>query len=286
MIDILIAVALGMFGAILGSYGVATVWRLRAIDGERHAHDPEKLAKLHGRSKMKDRSICLHCGYQLRWYDLLPIVSWVVYRGKCRKCRKPIGWMEIAGELGLATLFVLSYIYWPFPLDGGLAITQLVIWLAALVVFVILALYDIRWYLLPNAPNYALIVLGLAWSAILLIIAGDAWLSVAVSVAGSLMILSGLYYVLYLVSRGAWIGFGDIILGVGLALLLGDWTLAALALFAANLLGTLLVLPGMLSGKMKRNSKVPFGPLLIAGTIIAQLFGPAIVDWYASTLVL
>lgn len=285
MLEIIYIVALGIFGAILGSYAAATVWRLRAGDGERHARDPQKLAKLHGRSKMQDRSICLHCGYQLRWYDLLPVVSWIAYGGKCRKCRKPIGWMEIAAEVGLAALFVCSYLFWPFALDGAIAWIQLAIWLVALVVFVVLALYDIRWFLLPNAPNYLLIVLGFLWSTLLVIQAGDAWLAALISIAGALVILSGLYYALYLISRGAWIGFGDIILGIGLALLLGDWTLAALALFAANLIGTLLVLPGMLLGRVQRSSKVPFGPLLILGTIIAQLFGPTIVGWYASTLV-
>jgi len=77
-----------------------------------------------------------------------------------------------------------------------------------------------------------------------------------------------------------WIGFGDIKLGLGLALLLADWRLAFIALFAANLIGCLIVLPAMAMKKLKRNSHVPFGPLLIAGFVIAGLAGNYLMSLY------
>jgi leader peptidase (prepilin peptidase)/N-methyltransferase len=77
-----------------------------------------------------------------------------------------------------------------------------------------------------------------------------------------------------------WIGFGDVKLCLGLALLLADWRLAFIALFAANLIGSLAVLPGLMMKKLKGNSHVPFGPLLIAGFLVAGLFGIHILDWY------
>jgi prepilin signal peptidase PulO-like enzyme (type II secretory pathway) len=89
---------------------------------------------------------------------------------------------------------------------------------------------------------------------------------------------------LYKISKGKWIGFGDIKLGLGLALLLGDYRLAFLAIFAANLIGCIIVIPGMTMGKLKRDSHVPFGPLLILGTIVAQLAGLPLVDWYLGGL--
>jgi leader peptidase (prepilin peptidase)/N-methyltransferase len=102
---------------------------------------------------------------------------------------------------------------------------------------------------------------------------------------GSIVILSGIYLILYQISHGKWIGFGDIKLGLGLALLLADWQLAFVALFMANIIGCLWVIPGMVVGKLKRNSHVPFGPLLIAGGLIAQMIGPYLISAYMSLLI-
>jgi prepilin signal peptidase PulO-like enzyme (type II secretory pathway) len=98
------------------------------------------------------------------------------------------------------------------------------------------------------------------------------------------LILSGLYFALYQISKGKWVGFGDVKLGLGLALLLADWRFAFIALFAANLIGCIIVLPSMARGKLKRDSHVPFGPLLIIGSIIALLAGNYLISWYISCL--
>jgi prepilin signal peptidase PulO-like enzyme (type II secretory pathway) len=101
---------------------------------------------------------------------------------------------------------------------------------------------------------------------------------------GAVMILSGLYWLLYIISKGNWIGFGDIKLGVGLALMLADWRLALVTLFMANLIGCLLVAPGLITGKLKRSSHIPFGPLLIIGFIIARLFSATIFNAFNTYL--
>jgi prepilin signal peptidase PulO-like enzyme (type II secretory pathway) len=94
-----------------------------------------------------------------------------------------------------------------------------------------------------------------------------------ISAAGAVAILSGLYYLLHWISKGQWIGFGDVKLGLALALLLADWQLAFIALFAANLIGCFIVIPAMLLKKLTRTTRVPFGPLLIIGAVIAMLGG-------------
>ena len=77
-----------------------------------------------------------------------------------------------------------------------------------------------------------------------------------------------------------WIGFGDVKLGLGLGLLLGNWLLAFAALFIANLIGTLLVLPSMMRGKIaKQTSRICFGPLLIVGFLLAWFFSRQILEW-------
>ena len=287
----IIYITLVLTGLIMGSFAGATVWRLRArelSEDKAHHEDYDKveykqLSKLLTTKLSKDRSQCLHCSYQLRWHDLIPLVSWAMLRGKCRHCHKPIGYFEPLIELGVALFFVASYIFWPYTFDSWLVIARFIVWLIAGVGLAILATYDTKWFMLPDKVNFTVIALALA-SATLAIFGsgnyGDSLINIAMSVA----ILSGLYYVIYLISKGQWIGFGDIKLGLGLALLLSDWQLAFVALFAANLIGCLIVVPMMLFGKLKRDAHIPFGPLLIIGTLIAQLAGPALVSWYVGVL--
>jgi leader peptidase (prepilin peptidase)/N-methyltransferase len=123
-----------------------------------------------------------------------------------------------------------------------------------------------------------------AVAAFLQIMSASDAASVLINVLLATFILSGLYLVLWLASRGQWVGFGDVKLGLALALLLADWQLAFIALFAANFIGCLVVIPGMLSGKITRKTRVPFGPLLILGGVIAFLFGGPITEWYMTTL--
>jgi leader peptidase (prepilin peptidase)/N-methyltransferase len=291
VMDFIIYLGLVLFGLVLGSFAGASVWRLRArqlvIDkknGESVDHAEYKMLKKLAHEKVsKDHSRCLHCGYALRWYDLIPLVSWIALRGRCRDCRKPIGLMEPLIELGTALFFVLSYALWPFELTTGLQIAQFIIWLIAGVGLAIMFAYDARWFLLPDRINFAVIGLGLI-SAVLMIIESQNHVGTFFSVLGSVAVLSGIYFVLYMISKGRWIGFGDIKLGLGLGLLLGDWQLAVIGLFFANLIGCFIVIPLMATGKLKRQSHVPFGPLLIAGAIVAKLVGMGIAEFYTLSL--
>lgn len=292
MFEPVIYIGLVLFGLVLGSFAGATVWRLRARQleadkkaGEHVDHkEYTRLKKLAHQKVSTDRSRCLHCGYELRWYDLIPLVSWLTLRGKCRECRKPIGLMEPLIELGTALHFVLSFMFWPVALTGALPIAGFVLWLLAGVGLAILFAYDTKWFLLPDKINFAVIGLGLA-SAILTILSAPNALDATLSVLGSVAVLSGIYFVLYVVSKGRWIGFGDIKLGLGLGLLLADWRLAVVGLFLANLIGCLIVIPLMATGKLKRNAHVPFGPLLIAGAIIAKFIGIAVIEFYTFGLI-
>jgi len=291
MFSIVILVGLILFGLVLGSFAGATVWRLRArqLVADKKAGEPvdakeyKQLKKLAGEKISQDRSRCLHCGYELRWYDLIPLISWLTLRGKCRNCSHSIGYMEPLIELGTALYFVASYLFWPTPLVDPLQIAIFALWLVSGVGLAIMFAYDSKWYLLPDKINFAVIGLGLV-SAILMIISSTDTVAAIISVVGSVAILSGLYLVLHTISKGAWVGFGDVKLGLGLGLLLADWKLALIALFAANLIGCLIVIPLMLTGKLKRNSHVPFGPLLIAGAVITKLVGVMIVEFYTLSL--
>ena len=291
MEQVLIFAALAVLGLVLGSFAGATVWRLRARqliedkdEGEEvNKQEYKKLLPLTKSSLANDRSRCLHCGHELAWYDLVPLASWLVTGGKCRYCHKKIGIFEPLIEIGSAIFFSGSYLLWPDSLVAPLAITLFVLWLISGVLLAILFAYDLKWFLLPNRVVFPLIGVGVVIASLRLIGAEELLLEL-ISLGLAVTILSGLYLALWWVSKGKWIGFGDVKLGLALALLLGDWQLAFLALFLSNFIGCAIVLPGLLSGKMTRTTHVPFGPLLIVGFVVSALFGHFILQWYFTIL--
>lgn len=291
MNEVIVYIALALIGVCLGSFAGATVWRLRARQLETDKKNKEpydhkeylKLKKLLGKKTLADRSRCLECGYELKWYDLIPLVSWLSLRGKCRSCKHPIGVFEPLIEIGVAAFFVLSYAFWPGGVESGLEITHFVLWLIAGVIMAVLFAYDYKWFLLPDRYVAALAVVGVGIVAVSAAQTEDIG-GTLLTALGAVGLLSGLYAVLFAVSQGRWVGFGDVKLGVGLALILVDWQLAAVALFLANFIGCLVVIPLLLTKKLKRTSHVPFGPMLIAGTILSWFIGWHILDSYLLTL--
>lgn len=292
METVIMYVILVVLGLVLGSFAGATLWRLRAKQLEADKRDGEDvsgreykmLQPLLKTTMVDDRSRCLHCGHTLSWYDLIPLASWLSTKGKCRYCKKPIGWLEPVIELTMAAFFVLSFAFWPEALTTAKGSLEFGLWLIAGVMLVILFFYDLRWYLLPNRIVFPLIGVAMIMAVMNVTTAIDP-LTAVISLVFSAAILSGIYLVLWAASKGAWIGFGDVKLGLALALLLGQWPLAFVALFGANIIGCLIVLPGMLSGKITRKTRVPFGPLLIAGGFIAMLWGHQVVNLYFMALV-
>ena len=289
--EFIVYLALVLTGLCLGSFAGATVWRLRArqLVSDKKNKEPydhkeyTRLKKLLGSGVLKDRSQCLHCKYELKWYDLIPVVSWLRLGGKCRNCKHPIGKFELLMELGVAAFFVLSYAFWPGGVGTGLEIAHFVLWLAAGVVMAVLFAYDTKWFLLPDSFNIALVVIGLGIVGVSAAQTQDVAGTIFTAL-GAVGVLAGLYAVLYLVSKGRWVGLGDVKLGIGLGLILVDWQLAIIALFLANFIGCLIVIPLLASKKIKRNSHVPFGPMLIAGTVLAWFIGWPILESYLSLM--
>ena len=289
----MIEIILAFLGLVFGSFAGATVWRLRArqITQEKAAgnkvdrRELKSLKPLMGHSFKDDRSRCLHCGHALAWYDLLPLVSWMSTRGRCRYCAARIGWLEPLIELGTGLLFVLLYVCWP-QIESAGPMGLFALWLVATVMLVILFVYDLKWFLLPDLVTLPLIALSAVIALLRLVSVSDIQ-SAGASLLGSVLILAGLYFAIYWYSRyrfgeeRTWVGFGDVKLGLALALLLGDWKLAFLTLFLANLIGVLYVLPSLVMKRLTMKTQVPFGPLLIVGFFITLLFGSSIVAWYA-----
>lgn len=285
MITLMVYLGLVLIGLLLGSFVNALVWRIyrQAELGEKKKLTASEKAEQQKLSISKGRSMCTHCGHQLAAKDLVPVLSWLMLRGKCRYCHKPIADTPIS-ELVLPLLLVVSYIFWPHLAYGwnGLEIISFGIWTLVLVCFTALALYDAKWYLLPNRIVWPLTLLSLIFVLIRAAVQMDAALVVWALLGAAT--ISGIFKVLSVISKGEWIGGGDIKLGFSLGLLVGAPVPALFVLFVASLLGTLAALPSLLTKKRDFRSMLPFGPFLIAATIIVFLFGDVMLGWYISLL--
>jgi prepilin signal peptidase PulO-like enzyme (type II secretory pathway) len=180
--------------------------------------------------------------------------------------------------MAMPTLFVLSYLWWPFAYDGR-GIFLLVSWLVAIVGLVALFVYDLRWTLLPNKIVFPLIGIGVVQAIVVTLLFDGGWSYLLGSIAGA-AVAGGIFFVLFQLSNGKWIGGGDVKLGYALGLFLASPTLAFLMLFTASALGVVAAIPGLITKKLAATSRIPFGPFLIVATVIVMLFGTAIINWY------
>ncbi|MBQ3474331.1 prepilin peptidase [Candidatus Saccharibacteria bacterium] len=250
-------IILFIIGACFGSFLCCQARRLHLKGNKDH-------------KKLGLRSICLNCKTKLKWYDNIPIVSWLILKGKCRKCGKKIGAAEILSEFGLGLAFSL------FLFGASLSNSALNLFLAgrplSYAIFFIgfililslafLAIYDGLYGELP----VSFLIISIICAAIV----GCyhlTYLSLTDLIL-SVFILGGIYLALYLISKGKWVGDGDWLLGAAIGFALGHPWLALLTLFLSNLLACLIMFP-----KAKgKNTKIPFGPFLVAAFFIVYAF--------------
>lgn len=268
----MIILVLLIVGLAAGSFVNALVWRL---------YEQSKAKKSRSDlSIISGRSMCPNCRHTLRSADLIPVLSWISLRGKCRYCHKPISWQYPLVELLTASLFIVSFWLWPFGWAAA-GIVAFGLWLLCLVMLVALAVYDIHWMLLPNRLVYPLMGLSFALAALLSLAKADLY-QFGMALLGGLA-LSGLFWLLFQLSGGCWIGGGDVKLAVALGLIAGGILPSILLLFIASLFGSLVAVPLLVQGR-KLTSRVPFGPFLIAATVIVFWWGAAMINWYSQLL--
>jgi leader peptidase (prepilin peptidase) / N-methyltransferase len=267
-----------VLGLIFGSFVNALVWRLHEqakLSGKKGSAMVKRRAAL---SIAKGRSMCPHCGHELAAKDLVPVLSWFWLRGKCRYCSARIPDSPVV-ELLAGLLFAVSYMAWPYGFHG-FELFRFALWLVFMVGFVALAVYDVRWFMLPNKIVFPLIYLA----AVQIIVAifwqrslSEAWMPLA-----GAAVIFGLFWILYQVSQGGWIGGGDVKLALVLGMLAGTPLRALTVIFFASLFGTLMSIPQLIKGKKGLAQRIPFGPSLLLGTIVVVLWGDHIANWYQS----
>ena len=257
-----IAFFLAMFilGACFGSFLCCQARRLRL--------------KEEGKKSLGCRSVCLHCKHKLKWYENLPLISWLIQRGKCRKCGKKIGIAEILSEF-LTGLALLGITVSSFQTEAALFNANIMVWVIFAIIILLtltlifLAIYDGLYGELP--------CLCLTFSAICAIIIVSirlwswspnftdlSWEPI-INMIGAIFILGGVYLLLHLVSKGKWVGDGDWILGAIIAAVLGTPWLALVALFIANFSACLIMYPIV---RKQKSHTIYFGPFLVFAFIL------------------
>ncbi len=277
-----------LLGLVLGSFINALVWRLRKqdelvypelVDNKRRG-SKDNLTK-DELSIARGRSMCPECHHMLAAKDLVPVFSWIWLRGKCRYCHKPISWQYPLVELLTGVLFAVSYVFWPLEFDA-LGIFRLAFWLIFVTGFVALAVYDLHWFELPDRIVWPLLALAVLQTLTVFIVGRDITI-LAQALLGA-VVITGVFGGLYAVSKGKWIGFGDVKLSPVLGLLAGTPSKAFLVIFFASVIGTLVSLPLFMKDKNSFKKQIPFGPALLLATLIVVLFGTQVIDWYMSFL--
>ena len=244
-------VVAGLFGLITGSFLNVVIYRLPR-----------------GKSVVWPASACGGCGRELRWFENVPIVSWVVLGAKCARCRSPISVQYPLVEATTAVLFVL--VTWLTPV-GPLLAARLIFVCGLVVLFGI----DLEHQILPNSITLPGIVAGLIFS-----LAGPPGLRdaiIGVLLGGGLLYATAAGY--YLWRREEGLGMGDVKMLAMIGAFLG-WQAVLLTLVLASLSGAVIGMAMMALQRGTMKYALPFGTFLALGALVAMLAGRPIVDWY------
>lgn len=221
------------------------------------------------------RSRCDYCQNQLIWFENIPLISYVLQKGKCRKCGKKIPFAYPLFELFTALEFV--WVYWLIQrfaffqqMEGSYSFLALGFWLFVFSLSIVLSIIDIKIGILPDS----LIVVGSCVAVLRLLITGRYEFIIA-GIGLSLFFLS-----LYLLTGGKGIGFGDVKLAFFIGVVLGWWQWILVAMFVAFLTGAIVGVILIMLRKKTMKSAIPFGPFLLGGMLVAKLFGEVVWFWY------
>lgn len=256
---ILTLIAAFVIGVVVGSIVNATV--LRTKSG----------------LPIMSRAKCVGCVEPIAWFDLIPVVSYFVLKGRCRRCTSAIEWQYPAVEFAMGVLFTLfaARIFLGLGIPGFvgegeyglLFIRDAIVSMFLVVIF----LYDFRFSVIPDRFSIPAMVAALLLN---LALGATPW---GILLGG--LAIGAFFSIQFLASQGRWVGGGDIRMGMLMGFLLG-LPLGVLALFISYVMGALGGLYLVGKGHRRLDSHVPFGTFMAIGTIVTMIVGPAILDWY------
>jgi leader peptidase (prepilin peptidase)/N-methyltransferase len=225
-----------------------------------------------GESIVTPRSRCPKCGTELSNVDNIPVVSWLVLRGKCRTCAAPISRRYPLVEAGTGVAFALM----GARVGADWALPAFLVWTAGLIA---LSAIDLDTYRLPNAVVYPTGVATFVLLAVASVVSHDARGLVEAAAGGS--IAFAVLFVIHVISPKG-MGFGDVRLAAVLGLALGwiELPLVAVGLFFSFLLASIVGVLLIATGARSRKDRIPFGPFLALGSFLAVLVGDGVLDLY------
>ena len=221
------------------------------------------------------RSKCMTCGKQLTWQELVPLFSFIFQGGSCRKCKSKISWQYPLVEFCAGVIFVLVFI--TFPPVSPLAAFSTLFYIIVSCLLLVISAYDIKHKIIPDQFVYTFALLSL----IGLCVGGTSWLHVpswSAFLAGPVIALP--FALLWLVSKGTWMGLGDGKLVLGIGWLLG-MNAGANAVILAFWIAAVISVSWLFATykKFKPRTEVPFGPYLIIGMYLVLFFHIQVMDF-------
>lgn len=273
---IIIAALVFILGTAIGSFLSVTIYRL---------HENEK-------GIISGRSFCPACKKPLKWRHLVPIFSFLFLRGKCAYCDKKISPHYFILELLTGLAFLAAFFYWNFVVTIPSTVNPsifnyeinwqifevFVFYLIEFSLLVGIFFYDLMYKEIPDRFSLTAIVIAIAGGLLLKTISPLNMLIGGVSIFA-------FFALQFLLSKGKWIGGGDIRLGALIGVLLG-WQLGLVALIIAYILGSIYSVILLIQKKITGKSAIPFGPFLVTGTFVAIFFGAQILYWYLNSFVI
>jgi leader peptidase (prepilin peptidase) / N-methyltransferase len=246
-IDLAWLATVALFGLAIGSFVNVVVARV-----------PEH------RSLLRPGSSCPGCGAAIAWHDNIPVLSFVLLRGRCRACGIAIAWRYPFVEIGTAALWVAAYVTWGLTIDFGIAL----VFLTALVAVTAI---DLERQIIPDVITLPGILAGFVANVTF---GRLGWVESGLGI----LVGGGLFLVIILASGGG-MGGGDMKLGAMFGAFLG-WKITLVALFLGVVLGGGFAIALLASGRMRRKDPIPFGPFLAAGGAISLFWGERVMRWY------
>ncbi len=228
-----------------------------------------------GMSLSKPSSHCTVCSYALKWYDNIPVLSYIILGGKCRKCKSPISPRYMLVEISNALFWLLSvFLFWKQSIPYAI--------MTAIVSSVLICIFfiDLEHMLIFNRFTVLVAVGGFVG------IYADTftkWYDHLIGAAAGGLVFLALYYGCILILKKEGLGFGDIKYAAAAGFLLG-WQKFILTILIASIVGAIVMSVLNRINNFEKGTEHPFGPYLAAGTLISLFFGNAIITWYLSLL--
>lgn len=256
ILNITIYLLVSLFGLAIGSFLNVVIYRL-----------PNNM------SLVKPSSHCPKCGYKLKWYDNIPVLSYLLLKGKCRSCKDKISPRYMAVEL--MGLFISLGVFLVYGLSLNYVIVTLLFMTFVCIVFI-----DLKHYIIPDSLNVFIVILGIA-SLFTKFSYGRFTITYVDKLLGFTLGLAIilLVFIIERLLKKEIIGGGDLKLITAVGLVIG-WELTLLGILFASIIACLVELPLSLNKKLRKDHVLPFGPYLALGFACSLLWGLNLLEWY------